>query len=88
MVKFLRHSLIFGIRIYQWTLGLAKTGLLGPMGKCRYSPTCSQYAIDAIKQHGVIRGGWLAVCRIGRCHPWGGCGHDPVPPAFHFFHSH
>ena len=47
--------------------------------RCRYLPTCSQYAIEAIQQHGVIRGGWLAMKRVGRCHPWGGHGYDPVP---------
>lgn len=50
---------------------------LGP--NCRYQPTCSAYAIDALKAHGPIRGGWLALRRIGRCHPWGGHGFDPVP---------
>ena len=47
--------------------------------RCRYTPTCSQYAIEAVKKHGVFKGGWLAVKRILRCHPWGGCGYDPVP---------
>lgn len=46
---------------------------------CRYTPTCSQYAIEALRKHGVIKGGWLAVKRILRCHPWGGSGYDPVP---------
>ncbi|MCL4638010.1 MULTISPECIES: membrane protein insertion efficiency factor YidD [Olivibacter] len=48
-------------------------------GTCRYTPTCSQYGIDAIKKHGPFKGGWLTLKRIGRCHPWGGHGHDPVP---------
>ena len=46
---------------------------------CRYTPTCSQYALEALKKHGPLKGGWLALRRILRCHPWGGHGHDPVP---------
>lgn len=46
---------------------------------CRYTPTCSRYAIEAIKKHGPIKGLWLAIKRILRCHPWGGSGYDPVP---------
>jgi putative membrane protein insertion efficiency factor len=47
---------------------------------CRYLPTCSEYAQEALIQHGVVRGSWLATRRICRCHPWGGHGYDPVPP--------
>lgn len=46
---------------------------------CRYTPTCSHYTLEALKKHGVFRGGWLALKRIGSCHPWGGSGYDPVP---------
>ncbi|MFR9650104.1 MAG: membrane protein insertion efficiency factor YidD [Rikenellaceae bacterium] len=46
---------------------------------CRYTPTCSAYALEALKRHGVIKGSWLAIKRISRCHPWGGSGEDPVP---------
>ena len=63
------------IRLYQVTLG----PLMG--GNCRFEPSCSFYAIDAYRTHGPIRGTWLAARRILRCHPFGGSGHDPVPPA-------
>ncbi len=46
---------------------------------CRFEPTCSHYATEALKEHGVLKGTWLAIKRIGRCHPWGGSGYDPVP---------
>jgi len=61
------------IRLYQ----LFVSPFLG--ANCRYTPTCSQYGKEAILKHGPFRGGWLAVKRILRCHPWGGHGHDPVP---------
>jgi putative membrane protein insertion efficiency factor len=63
------------IRLYRWTL----SPLLG--ASCRYLPTCSEYALDALRDHGALRGAWLALRRVCRCHPWGGFGHDPVPPA-------
>ncbi len=47
--------------------------------RCRYNPTCSEYAVQAIKKHGSFKGGWLSLKRIARCHPWGGHGYDPVP---------
>jgi putative membrane protein insertion efficiency factor len=61
------------IKLYQFLL----SPLLG--AQCRYTPTCSQYGIQAIKKHGAFKGGWLTLKRIARCNPWGGHGHDPVP---------
>jgi uncharacterized protein len=50
-------------------------------GACRFTPSCSAYAVDAVEIHGAARGLWLALRRVARCHPWGGFGHDPVPHA-------
>ena len=55
---------------------------------CRYTPSCSAYGMEAVKRHGAVAGGWLAIKRIGRCHPWGGSGFDPVPECRHPDHSH
>jgi putative membrane protein insertion efficiency factor len=71
--------LVFAIRAYRWTISPAQVFLFGPTGGCRFTPTCSEYAMAAIREHGVTAGGWLATKRICRCHPWGGCGPDPVP---------
>lgn len=46
---------------------------------CRFTPTCSQYALEALRRYGIIKGGWLTLKRLSRCHPWGGSGYDPVP---------
>lgn len=53
--------------------------LLGP--RCRFHPSCSMYALDALATHGALRGSWLTLRRLVRCQPWGGSGYDPVPPA-------
>ena len=73
------HLLTLAIRAYQLTISPAQTFLFGPTSGCRFTPTCSQYAMDAVRERGVLTGGALAAKRICRCHPWGGCGHDPVP---------
>ncbi|MBK9103570.1 MAG: membrane protein insertion efficiency factor YidD [Saprospiraceae bacterium] len=64
---------IWPIRLYQITL----SPMMG--ANCRYEPSCSQYMIDAIQEWGPLRGVWMGLRRISRCHPWGGHGHDPVP---------
>lgn len=71
--KILIAPFVFLVRAYQvlissWT-----------PSSCRYSPTCSNYTLQALKKHGLFRGGWLSVKRIASCHPWGGEGYDPVP---------
>ncbi|QLI81117.1 membrane protein insertion efficiency factor YidD [Chitinibacter fontanus] len=61
------------VKLYQ----LMISPLLGP--RCRFTPTCSQYSIEALQKYGATKGSYLTVRRLCRCHPWGGCGHDPVP---------
>ena len=69
----MRKILIGLIRIYQYGI----SPYLPP--HCRYTPTCSAYSVEAISQFGILRGGWMALRRIGRCHPWHEGGYDPVP---------
>ena len=73
VLKILSWPFIGLIKIYQWVI----SPWLGP--KCRFTPTCSQYALEAFKKYGILKGFWLSVKRISKCHPWGGSGHDPVP---------
>jgi len=74
-MKTLLVSLFVGIlRGYQLLL----SPMLGP--RCRFYPSCSNYAIEALRVHGAARGSWLAARRVGRCHPWNAGGLDPVPP--------
>lgn len=69
----MKYLFVWLIRFYQYAI----SPLFG--SSCRYTPSCSQYGVEAIKKHGAMRGGWLTIKRIGRCHPWGGSGYDPVP---------
>lgn len=71
--KLLVWLLVLPIKFYQ--------NFISPLTppSCRFTPSCSQYALEALRKHGPIKGLWLAIRRILRCHPWGGSGYDPVP---------
>jgi len=73
MSRLLAWIFIVQIRIYK--------GVISPIlpARCRYTPTCSEYGLQAIQKYGPFKGGWLTLKRIGSCHPWGGHGHDPIP---------
>jgi putative membrane protein insertion efficiency factor len=71
----LRATLIALIRLYRLTF----SRVMPPV--CRFTPSCSAYALEAVEVHGGLKGGWLAARRLLRCRPWGGSGYDPVPPA-------
>ena len=73
-----QHILVLGVRLYRWVLSPAKMVLFGPQAGCRFTPSCSEYALQAVQTHGALSGSWLAVKRLCRCHPWGDCGHDPL----------
>lgn len=73
MKKILTKILLLPIYFYKYSI----SPMLPP--SCRYVPTCSEYAIEALKKHGPAKGLWLALKRLCRCHPWGGHGYDPVP---------
>jgi hypothetical protein len=68
------------LRAYRLLVSPLLHFLAGPSAGCRFTPTCSRYASEAFALHGPLRGGWLTTRRLCRCHPWGGHGHDPVPP--------
>lgn len=73
MKKYLTSLLLIPIYFYKYCI----SPLTPP--SCRYTPTCSEYAVQALKKHGPFKGLYLAIKRILRCHPWGGSGYDPVP---------
>lgn len=76
-MKFLGELLAWPLLGIVWLYRSLISPLIGV--HCRYQPSCSTYAVEALKLHGGIRGGWLILKRISRCHPWGGSGFDPVP---------
>lgn len=73
MRKILAEPFVLLIKIYQ--------KIISPIipSACRYTPTCSEYGVQALRKHGILKGGWLTLKRIASCNPWGGHGHDPVP---------
>jgi putative membrane protein insertion efficiency factor len=70
--KVVKAPMILLVKIYQYAISPFLPNA------CRYTPTCSQYAIDAINKYGPLKGSWIGMKRIARCHPWGGSGYDPV----------
>ncbi len=75
--RILAWPLIILVRLYQYTI----SPLLP--GACRYTPTCSEYGLTALRRHGAFKGGWLTLKRFLSCNPWGGHGYDPVPEDTH-----
>jgi len=78
----MKYLLIGLVRLYQLVISPYLPS------SCRYHPTCSQYGIEALKQHGALKGSWLAIRRIARCHPWSDGGYDPVPQSHEHSHTH
>ncbi|HEY5739246.1 MAG TPA: membrane protein insertion efficiency factor YidD [Gammaproteobacteria bacterium] len=76
-MKTIGQVLALPLRGLVWLYRYAISPLIG--ANCRFQPTCSAYAEEALRRHGAFKGGWLALKRIGKCHPWGGSGYDPVP---------
>ncbi len=79
MMRIPNRLLAILLRILIWVYRLVLSPVLGQ--NCRFQPTCSAYALDAVAAHGPWRGAWLALRRVVRCHPWGSGGYDPVPEA-------
>ncbi|HKK47379.1 MAG TPA: membrane protein insertion efficiency factor YidD, partial [Balneolaceae bacterium] len=75
--QYMKYLFIGLVRLYQL--------IISPWmpSSCRYHPTCSQYSIEALRKHGALKGIWLTIKRVARCHPWGGSGYDPVPDTEH-----
>ena len=73
ILQILSFPFIMLIKLYQWII----SPWLG--SKCRYTPTCSHYGVEALKKYGPVKGLWLTIKRVSKCHPWGGHGYDPVP---------
>ena len=71
--RFFATLFILPVKFYQYCISPLKPSC------CRYTPTCSEYAVQALRKHGPLKGSWLALKRILSCHPWGGSGYDPVP---------
>jgi uncharacterized protein len=75
----LQRILVALVQVYRWIFSPLKAAFFGPVGRCRYTPSCSQYTLESIRAHGAWRGTLFSIRRICSCHPWGGFGYDPVP---------
>jgi putative membrane protein insertion efficiency factor len=80
-------ALVSVVVFYRVVLSPIKFSIFGPGSRCRFEPSCSGYALEALRVHGALRGSWLGMKRLLRCHPWGAFGADPVPPRQNA-HSH
>jgi hypothetical protein len=77
MMRLVKQALAFPFILLIRSYQLIISPWIGP--RCRFTPTCSQYGIEALRKYGPIKGLWLTIRRVSRCHPWGGSGYDPVP---------